>query len=50
MGGEIAADPFFLIEPDHPGDLPDHTFIEDPARENIEVPLFEGHEAAVADL
>jgi hypothetical protein len=50
MGGEIAPDPFFLIEPYDPGVLPDHTFIEDPARENIEVLLFEGDQVAVADF
>ena len=50
MGGEIAPDPFFLIEAYDPGVFPDHAFVEDPARENIEVLLFEGYQVAVADF
>jgi hypothetical protein len=50
VSGEIASDPFFLIEPYDPGVLPDHALIKDPSRENIEVLLFEGYQVAVADF
>jgi hypothetical protein len=50
MSGQVPSDPLLLIQPDDPGILPHHAFVEDPARENIEVLLFEGHEVTVADL
>ena len=40
--GEVASDPLFLIQPNDPGILPHHALVENPARENIEVLLFQG--------
>ena len=50
VGGEIASDPFFLVEPDHAGVFTHHAFIENPAREYVEVLLFQRLQVAVADL
>src|SRR6202044_1880500 len=48
--GEVASDPFLLVEPYNPGVLPHHALIEYPSRENIEVLLFKGYQVTVADL
>ena len=47
---EVASDPLLLIEAYDPGVLPHHALVEYPARENIEVLLFEGDQVTVADL
>jgi hypothetical protein len=48
--GEVASDPLLLIEAYDPGILPHHALVENPARENVEVLLFEGYQVTVADL
>ena len=48
--GEVASDPLLLIQADYPGIFPHHAFVENPARENIEVLLFQGYQVTVADL
>jgi hypothetical protein len=50
VSAQVPSDPLLLIQPDHPGVLPHHAFIEDPARQSIEVLLLEGHQVAVADF
>jgi hypothetical protein len=47
---EVASDPLILIEAYDPGVFSHHALVENPARENIEVLLFESYQVTIADL
>jgi hypothetical protein len=48
--GEVAPNPFFLIEAHDPRVFPDHALVKHPAREHFELLLFQGYQVPVADF
>jgi hypothetical protein len=50
MRGEVATDPFLLVQSNYAGIFPHHAFVENSTGEHFEVFLFQGYQVTVADF